>query len=790
MFKKNFIIGMAFFVLASLIVIPNNALASINPANPPKNPYELVIDVPVGAGGDSVDPAMGNVFVPWHVCEVPIGFDGERYDVFIPLIATQAWIGPPQNNPEYGPTSPPYTNYTIYFKIRTGIPFHSRCRSDEIFIFKQYYLTTADVEYSIERVLVHDYVTSWTTVYLYEPLLNCYGGDPTDPTFGTKIDNAVQSNETHVWLNIANPGLAAGSPVSFAPVKMFETENGRFSTTFWNEIANLPLGYPVRIILQVIAETWIGVISKQWVLDFVIPWGNEHNIDLNPDVEGIQFEWDGDFSHWADYWHWPDSPLDRIGTLHPGVVIGTGPYILDRWDATPTGEVSLVKFDEYWGGWPAKYPSPPYSPQPSSGLKPAGYVTRVTMKRKTEASIISDLIAGDCDLAPEISRPGCASLHEGYDLKGPTLPGIRLHFYPFLEVMSYHFTFLIQPTLDNRYGRILANDTLREDAIPANFFNDTHVRKAFAYLINYTMIINDLLFGEAYQPVTCAPSGLPYVDVNQPHYTQNIGKAVEEFNLAFNGQLAEKGFTIKLYYITFDIWPAISDDLAATINKIGNEYFGGKFHAESHELSSTEFYTAWYEHQLAAYPMGWIGDYADIHNFIVCYMCSTGYWAYGSVYSNPEADELIQKGLRTPDGPQRQAIYKRLQEIYYEDVPSVPTHVEVRRWYARTWVQGNQPTHPLYTTTFGYVHWKWEYIRGNVNYDDKVFMDDILVILDAFGSYYGKANIPIMHPRWNFHCDVDGNPFDSWRDRKIDMYDITAALDNFGKTQTTWQPPP
>jgi hypothetical protein len=69
-------------------------------------------------------------------------------------------------------------------------------------------------------------------------------------------------------------------------------------------------------------------------------------------------------------------------------------------------------------------------------------------------------------------------------------------------------------------------------------------------------------------------------------------------------------------------------------------------------------------------------------------------------------------------------------------------------------------------------------------------MDDIVAILDAFGSYAGKMGMPVFHTRWNFHCDVDGNPFDTWRDRKIDMYDISAALDNFGKTEQPWTPPP
>jgi ABC-type transport system substrate-binding protein len=792
MFKKNLKLALAFLALTLLIAIPNRAFAS--PSNPPKNPYELILDRPLGTGVPSIDPAIMGTVMEYNIYERLITFDGERYDVYEPMLATQVWVGPPQNNPALGPTSPSYTNYTVYFKIRVGVPFHNYSRTDVTGLtWSQYYLTTEDVQYSIQRYMVHDYPSSENVFYIFPPLLDCSAVNTTDPTFGDKIANAVQRNDTFVWLNICNPSLApATGSVSFTPVRMFETEDGAFNPTFWSQVVNLPLDYPTRILFQILAEPWTSVMSKQWILDFVIPYGTTNGIDLNPDVPGIQFEWDGNFSHWADYTLWGESPFDKIpvGSAHPGVTCGTGPYILDRYDPTYGGEESYVKFDDYWGGWPSKYPSPPYSPEPSSGIKPAGYVTRFTSRERSTSVTLSELASGDCDIAPDLTRADAGLLHQGEDIEGPTIPGIRLNFYPELEVMTWHFTFFTAPTPDNRYGIINANDTLSENAIPANFFNDTHVRKAFAYLINYTMLIHDGLLGEGYQPVTCAPSGMPYVNPNQQTYYQNITQAVAEFSLAFGGRLGTTGFTVNLYYTLFDIWKQQTDQIAATINQIGTDHFGGKFHANSLELSGVEFWPAFGASELPAYPNGWIGDYADIDNFIECYMSSSGFWAAPQLYSNPEADSLLVKGLRTPDGPARQAIYYRLEEIYFEDCPSVPCYVETARWYSRTWCQGQQPSHPFYTmTVYARWMWKWEYLPGNVNFDNKVDMGDIVAILDAFGSYYGKGNIPIIHPKWNFYCDVIGNPYPGWYDRKVDMYDVTQACDNFGKTQAVWTPP-
>jgi hypothetical protein len=79
-------------------------------------------------------------------------------------------------------------------------------------------------------------------------------------------------------------------------------------------------------------------------------------------------------------------------------------------------------------------------------------------------------------------------------------------------------------------------------------------------------------------------------------------------------------------------------------------------------------------------------------------------------------------------------------------------------------------------------------------------MTDIMFALDAFGSYAGKGGMPVFQERWNFHCDIDGNPKDAWdgtaivydggwRDRKCDMGDIMQVIDNFGASGlATWQP--
>ena len=40
-----------------------------------------------------------------------------------------------------------------------------------------------------------------------------------------------------------------------------------------------------------------------------------------------------------------------------------------------------------------------------------------------------------------------------------------------------------------------------------------------------------------------------------------------------------------------------------------------------------------------------------------------------ALYDNPEVTELIEKAAATPDGPERQELYYRVQQIVYDEIP-------------------------------------------------------------------------------------------------------------------------
>lgn len=831
MFKKYVMLALGFLMLTSIVLIPHQVLATGSGTNPPSNgAYTFIIDEGYGAFPSTLDPAncydTASGEAIWNSMETLIFFLGEQNVMFSPMLATQVTVAPPD------PASPTYTNFTVYFKIRTGVPFQNSCRTDYPSSWGNYYLTTGDVQYSLQRFLVKDYVGAATWMFS-EFLLDCHVGGTSYPwgdttAWATAINNAIQANSTHVWLNIANPGLTPRtSTPTFAPAKMFTTDDGTFDANFYSNCASMPLDYPLRILVQVMAQSWCSITSKAWVNDYInnaATWGGTYPPHPSTGTGNTQADWPGNtdpVADWINYWGWEatDSPFDKLPAAAPtpGIMCGTGPYMLEHYDSS--NGWSCIKYNAYWHGWnrgTASTPplfSPPYPPEVSSGITPAGYVTRMVIDntKSTNGARAQDLVSGLVDMAA-VSRANAWRLHypgtSNADRNGPTAEGVRLTYpIPTLQVESQHYTFVVDPTPGNTYGKIYANDTLAADGIPANFFNNSNVRLAFTYLWNFTYNIQTLMFGEAYQPSTCAPNGLAYVNPALPKYGPDPNEAAAKAALdqAFFGgtPLNSTGFTVDLCY--YD-GPGGNRELSVQnlrdmINKLGTDY-GLPYHATTTNIPWADFIPAIDSHVLPTFRVGWLADYADIHDFLFPYAASAGDYGKAQRVQGPlqaAIDLDLEEAARTPDGPARQALYYDAEAKLYTENPTVFIMVPIGRGYTREWVQGYPVLYnALYPGLYAYYLWKWIYIRGDVDYGGSVNMGDIVKILDAFGSYIGKSGMPVIQQRWNFHCDIDGNPQESgpnpgdggWKDRKIDMYDVSAALANFGKTSAKWVAPP
>ena len=68
-------------------------------------------------------------------------------------------------------------------------------------------------------------------------------------------------------------------------------------------------------------------------------------------------------------------------------------------------------------------------------------------------------------------------------------------------------------------------------------------------------------------------------------------------------------------------------------------------------------------------------------------------------FDNAEMDALIEKIEVELDKPKRKAMWKRLQEIYVEELPVIPLYFRANAYILPKWLTGVTPTGHLGTTT-------------------------------------------------------------------------------------------
>jgi peptide/nickel transport system substrate-binding protein len=706
-----------FAVIASMIIAqPASAAPAI------KRPMEIIEATIQGGNPATVDPAVaydtasGGLLI--QVYDTLLTFDAEHMENYLPALATSYTV----TQYPAGTKSPEGLDWTfVYdFKIRTGVKFQN----------ESYTLTPADVEYSIEREMVMDAAGGPQWMF-YEPLL--YGEasnfinqedlDLTNPativTVGKMIDHSVESNATDVWFNIAWPG-------AYKPF------------------------------LQILCQTWAGILSKGWINDYVIGTLGR------PDWNGV---W-GDYSGWINF-NAPDvSPLDDPTP----VMMGCGPFSFETLDQTAQF-YKVNRFVDYWRGWPLDFPK-------LGSAKPAGYVNDfVETWAYTNEARYALFLSGDVDFCA-IQRADIAVVNQK--------PGIRLIYpLPTLAVDALFYNFFISPT--SPYGPFNAAGIFSESAIPTDFFGNAtwgkNVRRAFSYSIDYNTFIQDAYQGEATHPPTALIPTLPFYNASQPGFTFDLTKAAAEFHLVPG--LWDTGFTITLTYNSGNLpRQLLCENLKRNI-----ESLNAKFHCNIASADWSAYLAARTNRQLTAFTLGWLADFPDAHNFAQPFYASFGNFAARQSYSNPVMDDLINQGISEVNDTKRNIIYGEIQALAIADCPSAALDSAIGRHYEQDWVTGWY-YNPIYPDNYIANLWKWFYIPHassdatpaypqsyrlpcDVNYDGKVNIVDITIVAQAFGSNSG----PPIHPRWQFRADINN-------DRKVDIIDISAVASNFGKTPT------
>jgi peptide/nickel transport system substrate-binding protein len=308
---------------------------------------------------------------------------------------------------------------------------------------------------------------------------------------------------------------------------------------------------------------------------------------------------------------------------------GTGAFTFVEW--VKDDHITLARNPNYWK-------------KDASGTQ-LPYLDKVTIRPIVDETVaLTNIKTGDIDIGYVVPAKDYASVKAGKDLVLQETPGLG-------------------------YASIVLN-------VQAEPFNKKEFRQAFAEALDRDQIMKTVFFGvgkAAFGPI--APPSWAFDDSYKP-YTGNVAKAKQY--LAAGGK--PDGFTCEMKITagspTTTQLAQLMKDQVAKAGIIMN-------------LVQLDFPTLVADTQARKYQanlVGWSGRIdpdGNIYN-----MLHTGAAGNDSQYSNPQADDLMDKARAENDQGQRKELYQQLQKIVVDDAPLIYYRFPISFMLSRPNVQG------------------------------------------------------------------------------------------------------
>ena len=430
------------------------------------------------------------------------------------------------------------------------------------------------------------------------------------------------------------------------------------------------LANPTPWFLALLAQSFLGgVTDQEWMVE--------------------NGAWDNDCATWQN---WAD-PAAEDSILF-SQANGTGPYMLDHW--TPGEETVLVAFEDYWRT----------EPMWEGGPSGPASIKRVVLKDITEwGTRLSMLEAGDADYI--YTPPPFFSQVEPYYKTVCQADGTCEEGNPsgYIQVSTESPTPAITPAQFNWSINVeggnpfVGSGAVDGNGVPADFFSDIHIRKAFNYCFDFDALITDALNGSAMQPQGPIPQGMMgYREGEEPLYSFDPALCEEEFMQADvdkdgvpagedDNDIWSLGFYMQIGYNTGNE----SRRIAAEIIKAGVEGVNPLFNIAVVGMPWPVLLNSRREGKLPIYVGGWLEDYHDPHNWVHAFLHSNG--AYGRITNmSPEIaaefDALIEEGAALATVEERQPIYEEIQLMAQEQAINIWIYQLLDRYHFQEWIDG------------------------------------------------------------------------------------------------------
>jgi len=421
-------------------------------------------------------------------------------------------------------------------------------------------------------------------------------------------------------------------------------------------VFHLDAPYPPFLTILAHAAGWGAILDKEWVI--------------------AQGGWDGEPDTWAAWYNPGGGQAAEESELYD-VMNGTGPYMLEKWD--PGIEVVYERFDGYW-------------------REPAAIKTVVDKKIQEWSDRLLLFGRGDADIC---------SVDPQYLPQVMGQPGIVTTLN--LPTLGLNPAGFFTSDLNLEGNDLVGSGQLAEDGIPSEFFNDAHLRKAFAYAFEYQTYIDDVLgVAGGYRTHGPVPKafGWAYDDDPAIYYNYDIEKATAEMKLAHGGAIWDTGFTFVLLYNEGNQGRRV----IAEILEKNIESMNPKFHIDVRGVPWASYLDRMVTEQMPLFVIGWLADFPDPHNFVIPFAHSTGTfsgWQGATLVAMfaENYDPLISAAMAITDQAERAAIYYQMEQMSYDDCYDLWLPQVNGYRVQRDWVQG-YAFNPLFPDVYYYSVYK------------------------------------------------------------------------------------
>lgn len=533
---------------------------------------------------------------------------------------------------------------TWTFNIRSGVKFH-----------KGGTLEAHDVAYTAQRALLQGRIDGWQWI-VYEAF------------FGP--DLAMASIKDFAGAYFKGDAEEAPAYEDLTPEQLVEVCEVVKTKVVADDAAGTVtynFAQPVPWMLALTSQQFLGgIVDSEWMAE--------------------NGDWDGSCDTWTNF---ADPAAED--TILFQQANGTGPYALDHW--TPGEEIVMTANPDYWRT------EPMWEGGPSGVAK----IPRVVIKNVDEwGTRLSMLQAGDADeiYTPPQYRPQVEPFAKqicGTDESSCTdnaADGFVKFFrqLPMPAITPAQLNWQINVEGGNPY---VGSGKLDGNGIPADFFSNEHVRKAFSYCFDYEAMLKDALAGDGAQAQGPIPMGMMgYLNDEKPLFSYDPAKCEEEFKAATfkdadgaDVSVFDKGFYMQLAYNSGND----TRRLAAEILKAGVEGVNPKFTVAVLAMPWPVMLESRRAGKLPIYVGGWVEDFHDPHNWVNPFLFSQG--AYGRIVNmtddkKAEYDAMILAGTKEGDPEKRTAIYEEIQRKAQEDAVDIWMYQIIEGYPFQQWIKG------------------------------------------------------------------------------------------------------